>query len=246
MTPRSETSRRGRTDPSSPRHSGRLHPPSPGCALGRIPSQACRPRGRCADRNELRTEPCLRCRRDRLVFAKKDGEAQRGRVIWREPLCWIACDGFNYDADDPCLWSFCRRHASTAPSRSTRSTRVAVPSGSPARLKALWVSRLPSNAVMGVTVLGRSFARSGLVSLSAPGYLPILPYTEITMLGEERVSTQIVHTLVEFLREAMQRNSAPPSRSKHDRGRRLRTAAAFGGGWRQANVKSCRPAAAAS
>ena len=32
-----------------------------------------------------------------LVFAKKDGEAQRGRVIWREPLCWIACEGFNYE-----------------------------------------------------------------------------------------------------------------------------------------------------
>ncbi|WP_244621806.1 LysR family transcriptional regulator [Neomesorhizobium albiziae] len=143
-----------------------------------------------------------------LVFAKKDGEAQRGRVIWREPLCWIAGENFSFEAGDalplvllppPCVY---RAVAMDTLNKSGRAFRITCTAESIMGVQAA------VECGLGITVLGRSFARSGLVSLSAPECLPILPYTEITMLGEERVSAQVVHTLVEFLRGAMQRNSS--------------------------------------
>jgi DNA-binding transcriptional LysR family regulator len=142
-----------------------------------------------------------------LVFAKKDGEAQRGRVIWREPLCWIAGENFRFDAADPlplvllpppCVY---RAVAVDTLDKGGRAFRITCTAESIMGVQAA------VECGLGVTVLGRSFARSGLVSISAPECLPILPYTEITMLGEERVPAQVVHTLVEFLRGAMQRNS---------------------------------------
>ena len=40
---------------------------------------------------------------DRLdvVIAKKDGRAQRGRVIWREPLVWIGSAGYDHQSLEP-------------------------------------------------------------------------------------------------------------------------------------------------
>ena len=146
-----------------------------------------------------------------LVFAKKDGEAQRGRVIWREPLCWISGAAFYCDEDEPlplvllpppCVY---RAIALDTLDKNGRAFRIACTAESIMGVQAA------VECGMGVTVLGRSFVRTGLVLLSEPQQLPILPYTEITMLGEERVSAQITHTLVEFLREAMQRNSSVAS-----------------------------------
>ena len=143
-----------------------------------------------------------------LVFAKKDGEAQRGRVIWREPLCWIAARVSGTKPDEPlplvllpppCVY---RAVAIDTLDKSGRVFRIACTAESIMGVQAA------VGCGLGVTVLGRSFVRSGLVILSAAERLPILPYTEITMLGEERVSAQITHTLVGFLHEAMQRNSS--------------------------------------
>lgn len=142
-----------------------------------------------------------------LVFAKKDGEAQRGRVIWREPLCWIAGENFRFDVGDclplvllppPCVY---RAVAVDTLNKIGRAFRVTCTAESIMGVQAA------VECGLGVTVLGRSFARPGLVPLSPSECLPMLPYTEITMLGEERVSAQVVHTLVEFLRETMQRNN---------------------------------------
>jgi DNA-binding transcriptional LysR family regulator len=146
-----------------------------------------------------------------LVFAKKDGEAQRGRVIWREPLCWISGEDFSYEVGGPlplvllpppCAY---RAVAIDTLDKSGRAFRIACTAESIMGVQAA------VECGMGVTVLGRSFARSGLVSLSGRERLPILPYTELTLLGEERVSAQIAHTLVEALREALRRNSVAPS-----------------------------------
>jgi hypothetical protein len=35
------------------------------------------------------------------VIAKKDGAAQQGRVIWREPLVWMAAADFDLDFSLP-------------------------------------------------------------------------------------------------------------------------------------------------
>ena len=146
-----------------------------------------------------------------LVFAKKDGEAQRGRVIWREPLCWISAESFNCEADEPLplvlLPAPCAYRAVAVDTldKSGRAFRVACTAESIMGVQAA------VECGLGVTVLGRSFVRSGLVSLSSAERLPILPYTEITLLGEERVTPQITHTLVEALRDALRRNSVAPS-----------------------------------
>ena len=146
-----------------------------------------------------------------LVFAKKDGDAQRGRVIWREPLCWISCEDLRYEVGEPlplvllpppCAY---RAVAIDTLDKSGRAFRIACTAESIMGVQAA------VECGIGVTVLGRSFARSGLVSLSGRERLPILPYTELTLLGEERVSAQIAHTLVEALREALRRNSVAPS-----------------------------------
>lgn len=143
-----------------------------------------------------------------LVFAKKDGAAQRGRVIWREPLCWIAGESFRHEVGrplplvllpPPCVY---RAVAIDTLDKSGHVFRIACTAESIMGVQAA------VGCGLGVTVLGRSFVRSGLVILSGAERLPILPYTEITLLGEERVSAQITHTLVGFLHEAMQRNSA--------------------------------------
>lgn len=146
-----------------------------------------------------------------LVFAKKDGDAQRGRVIWREPLCWIAGEGFRYEMDEPlplvllpppCSY---RAVAIDTLDKSGRTFRVACTAENILGVQAAVESG------MGVTVLGRSFVRAGLVPLSHREPLPVLPYTEITLLGEERVSAEMVHTLVETLRESLRLNSGAAS-----------------------------------
>lgn len=146
-----------------------------------------------------------------LVVAKKDGEAQRGRVIWREPLCWISAESFRCEASaplplvllpPPCTY---RALAIDTLDKSGHAFRIACTAESIVGVQAAVACG------MGVTVLGRSFVRSGLVLLSSRETLPILPYTEITLLGEERVSAQVTHTLVESLREALRRNCGAAS-----------------------------------
>lgn len=142
-----------------------------------------------------------------LVFAKKDGDAKRGRVIWREPLCWISADGFRFDPEEPlplvllqppCAY---RAVALDTLDKSGCGFRIACTAESIMGVQAA------VECGMGVTVLGRSFVRSGLAQIPALHGLPMLPYTEITLLGEQRVAPQIIHTLVEFICEALRRNS---------------------------------------
>jgi len=142
-----------------------------------------------------------------LVFAKKDTDTPRGRVIWREPLCWIAAENYQHDPNEPlplvllpppCAY---RAIAFDTLDKNGRTFRVACTAESIMGVQAA------VECGMGVTVLGRSFVRSGLALHREPSDLPILPYTEITLLGEERVPDQLTHTLVETLLSALRSNT---------------------------------------
>lgn len=142
-----------------------------------------------------------------LALAKKDGNAQRGRIIWREPLAWVAAEEWRLPAEEdplplillpaPCSY---RRIATDALDAAGRAWSVACTG------HGLMAVQAAAAGGLGVTVLGRSFVQAGLREIV--GVLPALPMTEIVLVGEHSAQTQLAEPLVEFLTEAL----ATPSR----------------------------------
>ncbi|MCW2240139.1 LysR substrate-binding domain-containing protein [Azospirillum canadense] len=142
------------------------------------------------------------------VIAKKDGTAQRGRVIWREPLVWMASADYQLDFTKPArlvmLPSPCTYRdlmVSTLDS-VRREWEVACTASSLMGIQAAVAGGL------GVTVLGRSFVQDGMQILSAPQHWPALPMTEITVVGEEGNASDLVRPLVTFLAESLSRSNS--------------------------------------
>jgi DNA-binding transcriptional LysR family regulator len=138
-----------------------------------------------------------------LVFAKKDGDAKRGRVIWREPLAWICSSDFDLPADDPlplvllpppCTY---RALAIEALGQAGRQWKIACTASSIMSIQAAVAGGL------GVTLLGRSFALSGLRVLGAREGFPNLPFTEVTVLGEDRANPAVAAVLTEYLTQEL-------------------------------------------
>lgn len=138
-----------------------------------------------------------------LAIAKRDGTMQRGRVIWHEPLVWIAAEGFEIDPDkpvplvllpQPCTY---RGLALKALEAAGRSSTVACTASSLMGIQAAVAGGL------GVTVLGRSFVQDGLKVLGAHAHWPPLPMTEIVLLGEDRTQAHLAKPLVGFLTECL-------------------------------------------
>lgn len=144
---------------------------------------------------------------DRLdvVIAKKDGRAQRGRVIWREPLVWIASAEYDHESAEPvplvllptpCTY---RGVAIRALDSVRRDWRVACTANS------LVGARAAVAGGFGVTVLGRSFVQDGLRIIPPSDSWPVLPMTEIVVIGEETVEARVVHPLLSFLTDTLSR-----------------------------------------
>ena len=143
------------------------------------------------------------------VVAKKDGTAQRGRVIWREQLVWMASKEYRPDftrpaplvlLPPPCTYREVMIHALDA---VRRDWFAACTASSLAGIRAAVAGGL------GVTVLGRSFIGPDMQALRAPEHWPALPMTEIVLLGEERAEAEFVRPLVAFLTESL--SAAPGS-----------------------------------
>lgn len=137
------------------------------------------------------------------VIAKKDGSAQRGRVIWREQLVWMAAIDYRSDFSrpaplvllpPPCTY---RDVMIQALDSVRRDWFAACTASSLAGIRAAVAGGL------GVTVLGRSFIGPDMKALRAPEHWPALPMTEIVLLGEERAEAQFVRPLVGFLTESL-------------------------------------------
>lgn len=141
------------------------------------------------------------------VIAKKDGSAQRGRVIWREPLVWMAAADFEVDFSRPA------RLVMLPPPCTYRELMIA----SLDAVRRDWVVACTASNLMGVqaavagglgvTVLGRSFVQEGMKILHAPETWPALPMTEVTVLGEERAA-DLVAPFVAFLTESLASSTA--------------------------------------
>lgn len=138
---------------------------------------------------------------DRLdvVIAKKDGRAQRGRVIWREPLMWISSAHYDSDPSEPvplvllptpCTY---RGLAIAALDSVRRDWYVACTTNSLAGACAAVIGGF------GVTVLGRSFVQEGMNVIRPSDQWPALPMTEIVVIGEEKSEARMVQPLLSFL-----------------------------------------------
>lgn len=143
------------------------------------------------------------------VIAKKDGHGQRGRVIWREPLVWMASADYQLDFTQP---------ARLVMLRAPCSYRDIMISALDA-VRREWVAVCTASSLMGiqaavagglgVTVLAGSFVQEGTQILRAPDHWPALPMTEIAVLGEDGKSGDIVRTLVQFLTENLTGKGGP-------------------------------------
>ncbi|MDY0884940.1 LysR substrate-binding domain-containing protein [Dongia soli] len=138
-----------------------------------------------------------------LALAKRDGEMQRGRIIWREPMVWIAAADVEIDAGKPvplvllpapCTY---RSIALEALEHAGRSYSIACTASSLMGIQAAVAGSI------GVTVLGRSFVQDGLRILNPRDQWPSLPMTEIVLLGEDRAQSQLAKPLVAFLTESL-------------------------------------------
>ncbi|GJD48633.1 HTH-type transcriptional regulator GltR [Methylobacterium crusticola] len=141
------------------------------------------------------------------AIAKRSGTGPRGRVIWREPLVWLAAADYEVDFARPA------RLVMLAAPCSYRDTMIAALDS----VRREWVAACTASSLMGVqaavsgglgvTLLGRAFLQEGLKVLRAPDLWPALPMTEVTVMGEDR-APDLVRPLITFLTEHLAGNDA--------------------------------------
>lgn len=133
------------------------------------------------------------------VIAKKDSPARRGRVIWREPLLWMAAAAHAGREDGPVPLvmlpkpCFYRDMMTAALGEAGRDWVVGCTTSS------LTAAQAAVAGGLGVTVLGRSFLRDDMRVLAEAEGWPPLPAVEIMVLGAEERTAELVHTLVDYL-----------------------------------------------
>ncbi|MFC3943574.1 LysR family transcriptional regulator [Pseudomonas gingeri NCPPB 3146 = LMG 5327] len=140
-----------------------------------------------------------------VVIAKRkiSATAQRGRVIWREPLVWMAASDYEIEASRPVRLVMMR------PPCAYRAIMVEAL----ASVNREWVSAcLASNLIgvqaavsggLGITALGTSFLQEGMKILEPSEKLPTLPSTEVAVVGDEAGTQHLVQPLVSLLTEGL-------------------------------------------
>jgi DNA-binding transcriptional LysR family regulator len=133
------------------------------------------------------------------VIAKRDSYADRGRVIWSEPLVWMASSTYEPDFTQP------ERLVLLRPPCTYREVMISSLNAH----RREWVAACTASNLMGVqaavaaglgvTVLGKSFLRPGFKTLTSPEHWPALPSTEIVVVGEESGAKNMLKALIEFL-----------------------------------------------
>lgn len=148
-----------------------------------------------------------------MVIAKREAGAQRGRVIWREPLRWMAAQDFSPDTSRPLPLVLLRPPCTYRQWMLETLDAAHQP----------WVVACTASSLMGVqsavagglgvTLLGQSFLREGLVRWQTPAGWPAPSVTEITLIGEDAVHPGLAESLVSYLaqslRGAMEAELAP-------------------------------------
>jgi DNA-binding transcriptional LysR family regulator len=140
-----------------------------------------------------------------IVIARtcQDMPSQRGRVIWREPLAWMAGPEFRNDPKlparlvmmpSPCVFRDIMI-SSLESSRHEWTTGCTVSNLSGVRAAVL--------GGLGVTVLNKSFARDGMTIIPASKDWPALPSVEISIVGDTPAMQHIVQPLVDLLTQEL-------------------------------------------
>ncbi|MBO4223857.1 LysR substrate-binding domain-containing protein [Bradyrhizobium neotropicale] len=138
-----------------------------------------------------------------VAIAKKDGMAQRGRVIWREPLVWLASAGYQPDFSKPVELVLLKPPCTYRELMMRTLDSVRQPWIASCTARSLMGVQAAAAGGLGMTILGRSFVRDGLQVVATPDSWPTLPMTEIVLLGEETAEADLVRPLVSFLTETL-------------------------------------------
>lgn len=140
-----------------------------------------------------------------VVIAKRqiNLNAQRGRIIWREPLVWIASNDYEIEATKPVRLVMMR------PPCAYRAIMIEAM----ASVRREWTSACLASSLIGVqaavaaglgiTALGTSFLQDGMRILEPSEKLPTLPTTEVAVIGDEARTQHLVQPLVSLLTEGL-------------------------------------------
>jgi DNA-binding transcriptional LysR family regulator len=145
-----------------------------------------------------------------VVFAKRrrKGSSHRGRVIWRESLVWLAAESYESDPGRPA------QLVMMPPACEYR--QIMTESLDSARVE--WTTSCTASNLMGVqaavagglgvTVLGKSFARDGIAILPTSAKWPALSTSEVVVIGEDSPAQQIVQPLIALFGEVLTESSS--------------------------------------
>ncbi|MHC8343718.1 LysR substrate-binding domain-containing protein [Pseudomonas sp. RT6P73] len=132
----------------------------------------------------------------------------RGRVIWREPLVWIAAKDYKIEASKPVRLVMMR------PPCAYRAIMIEAL----ATVGREWASACLASSLMGVqaavagglgiTALGTSFLQEGMRILEPSEKLPTLPSTEVAVVGDDVRTQHLVQPLVSLLTEGLMAGSS--------------------------------------
>lgn len=142
-----------------------------------------------------------------VALSQPETPVRSDRVLWREPLVWIAAADYEPDPAQPARLVVMRppctyRTAMTdALDRVRRDWVTACTASSLAGLQAALT------AGMGVTALGQSFLHEGVRILRGDRW-PALPVAEMTVVGEDGPAGELVRELSAFLADGMMGGSA--------------------------------------
>nr|WP_180203643.1 LysR substrate-binding domain-containing protein [Pseudomonas sp. SbOxS1]NYU03383.1 LysR family transcriptional regulator [Pseudomonas sp. SbOxS1] len=140
---------------------------------------------------------------DVVIAKRKMGAAQRGRVIWREPLMWMAASDYEMEAlrpvrlvmmRPPCGYRAIMIEALGSVQREWSSACLASNLGG---------VQAAVSAGLGITALGTSFLQEGMRILEPSEKLPTLPSTEVAVIGDEPRTQHLVQPLVALLTEGL-------------------------------------------
>ncbi|HGM5580153.1 TPA: LysR substrate-binding domain-containing protein [Pseudomonas putida] len=145
-----------------------------------------------------------------LVIAKqKSGSnGHRGRVIWREPLVWMAASDHVIEPASPVRLVLMRPPCAyraimiDALADNRREWATACTANNLAGVQAAVAGGL------GITALGASFVQPGMRILEPSAGLPALPSTEVAVIAQDPAMQHLVEQLIALLAEGLINRSA--------------------------------------
>lgn len=140
-----------------------------------------------------------------VVIAKRkiSATAQLGRVIWREPLVWIAAHDYQLEPSRPVRLVMMR------PPCAYRSIMI----DALASVGREWACACVTSNLMGaqaavagglgITALGTSFLQEGMRIIEPTEKLPPLPSMEVAVIGDDVRTAHLVQPLVSLLTQGL-------------------------------------------